>query len=386
MSKKEYTHTELFTQSGCLSSAALEKLSAGTLDMMKHPEVEAHLQECELCQAAAEGMKYWGKGSTDKATLKEASSTASVDEVPVMFSKRSSFQDKVHRINERVNNRMEVRRQISKTRKIRVLAKPYGWVAIAASIVLFLGIYYAVRFRPAFQPSSLSLEKSEPKAEKPLTLPAEQEQNNLDTPGKTFLNKTEITTNRDVDRIQIISQADEAVSENIEITDLDKPPALIASENESRDSEVQPANTISPATVRESSEEKKVALEELTVAEDQTVQGVATRKSSSKSEMYSFVEETPNFPGGEEKMKEFIMKNLSYPKKALENSIQGVVYVNFEIDKKGKVGKVKVLRGIGSDCDEEAIRVIKMMPDWIPAKSSGKAVSSLFTIPITFKL
>lgn len=386
MSKKEYTHIELFTQSGCLSSAALENLWAGTIDSTKYPEVEKHLSECEFCQAAAEGMKHWDKSSTANTKLKDLPPRASIENAAGLHAKRPSFQDKVHRINERVNNRMEVRRQIANTRKIRVLAKPYGWVAIAASIVLFLGIYYAIRLRPSIQPSSLSLEKSEQNFDKQQTQPAEQEHNNSNTPVETLLKKEVITHGREADRTLVISQADEAINDNIEITDLDKRPAFIASENETLDSEAQPVTASSPTPVGGNSEEKNVVMEEFTVAKDQTVKGVATRKSSSKSDMYSMVEETPSFPGGEEKMKEFITKNLNYPKKALENSIQGVVYVSFEIDKKGKVGKVKVLRGIGSDCDEEAIRVIKMMPDWIPAISSGKAVSSLFTIPITFKL
>lgn len=109
-------------------------------------------------------------------------------------------------------------------------------------------------------------------------------------------------------------------------------------------------------------------------------------KKVKEAEPLSFVEQMPTYPGGEQAMKQFISKNLTYPKKAAEMGISGKVFVQFEVDEKGNINNVKVIRGIGGGCDEEAIRIIKLMGKWNPAKQSGKPVMSKFTIPIIFTL
>lgn len=98
------------------------------------------------------------------------------------------------------------------------------------------------------------------------------------------------------------------------------------------------------------------------------------------------VETMPEYPGGDEELYKFIGKHLKYPKDALEEGIEGKVYVQFMIDKLGRVTNTKVLRGIGFGCDEEALRVIKKMPQWKPATQRGKPVPVTYTIPINFKL
>jgi periplasmic protein TonB len=102
--------------------------------------------------------------------------------------------------------------------------------------------------------------------------------------------------------------------------------------------------------------------------------------------IFSFVEEMPSFPGGEESRIKFLSSNISYPQQALENNIQGTVYVKFVIDSKGNVTDVQVARGIGGGCDEEAIRVVKMMPPWHPGKNNGKQVRVSMSMPVMFKI
>jgi protein TonB len=94
----------------------------------------------------------------------------------------------------------------------------------------------------------------------------------------------------------------------------------------------------------------------------------------------------PEFVGGEKKMFEFIFANLKYPAVARESGISGKVYVRFVVDKSGKVSDATVLRGIGGGCDEEALRVINLMPPWIPAKDGGRPVSVYFFLPVSFTL
>ena len=102
--------------------------------------------------------------------------------------------------------------------------------------------------------------------------------------------------------------------------------------------------------------------------------------------VFTIVEEMPSFPGGETERNKFLAENIVYPQQATENGIQGTVYVSFVVDSKGNVTDVKILRGIGGGCDEEALRVVKMMPAWHPGKQNGKLVRVLFNMPIYFKL
>jgi protein TonB len=102
--------------------------------------------------------------------------------------------------------------------------------------------------------------------------------------------------------------------------------------------------------------------------------------------IFTVVEEMPSFPGGDESRIKFLTENIKYPQMAKESGIQGTVYVTFVINEKGKVADVRVLRGIGGGCDEEAIRVVNMMPPWNAGKQSGKAVRVQFNMPIKFTL
>lgn len=97
-------------------------------------------------------------------------------------------------------------------------------------------------------------------------------------------------------------------------------------------------------------------------------------------------DEMPEFPGGFDKLAEYIQKNLEYPIMARESGIQGRVFVGFIVESDGTITHVEVVRGIGGSCDEEAVRVIQCMPKWNPAKKDGKPVRCQFTVPIVFKL
>ena len=105
-----------------------------------------------------------------------------------------------------------------------------------------------------------------------------------------------------------------------------------------------------------------------------------------EQEIFKIVEEMPSYPGGEQKLMEYVAKNIKYPQIARETGIQGRVYVNFVVEPDGSVSNVSVLRGIGGGCDEEAMRVVKNMPKWKPGKQRGKAVRVQYMLPVNFKL
>ncbi len=102
--------------------------------------------------------------------------------------------------------------------------------------------------------------------------------------------------------------------------------------------------------------------------------------------VYNIVEQMPEFPGGAEAMMKSIAGNIKYPEAAIDKNIEGRVFVSFVIEKDGSVSNVKVLRGIGGGCDEEAARVISSMPKWKPGKQKGEFVRVSYQIPIMFKL
>lgn len=82
----------------------------------------------------------------------------------------------------------------------------------------------------------------------------------------------------------------------------------------------------------------------------------------------------------------FLGKNITYPQRAKEASVEGIVYVSFVVGKDGKVGNVELKRGIGFGCDEEAMRVIKMLPQFTPGKQRGRPVPVIYNVPINFTL
>lgn len=98
------------------------------------------------------------------------------------------------------------------------------------------------------------------------------------------------------------------------------------------------------------------------------------------------LEVKPEFPNGNEGLGKFLSENIKYPKKALKNGVSGKVFVQFVIDKTGKVTNVVAVRGVEKSLDKEAVRVIKSMPKWKPGMKDGQPVKVKYTIPINFKL
>ncbi|QCK17017.1 energy transducer TonB [Mangrovivirga cuniculi] len=104
------------------------------------------------------------------------------------------------------------------------------------------------------------------------------------------------------------------------------------------------------------------------------------------NEVHDIVEESAHFPGGQEAWMKYLRNNLKYPSKARRMGIEGRVYVQFIVDKTGKLTNIKVVKPIGGGLDEEALRVIKNAPKWNPGKQRGREVRQRMTIPVFFKL
>lgn len=94
----------------------------------------------------------------------------------------------------------------------------------------------------------------------------------------------------------------------------------------------------------------------------------------------------PEYPGGFEALLQFLKDNLYFPPSAKEANIQGTVYVQFIVEIDGSLTHVEIKKGVDPDLDAEAVRVVKLMPKWIPGEQAGKKVRVKFTLPIKFRL
>jgi protein TonB len=104
------------------------------------------------------------------------------------------------------------------------------------------------------------------------------------------------------------------------------------------------------------------------------------------NELFTVVEQNPEFNGGYTAMMEYLQKNMVYPPNARRMQIEGTVYVSFIVNKNGSISDVKVMRGIMTECDKEAVRVVEKMPPWKPGKQNGRNVNVRFTLPLKFRL
>ncbi|MBE6311102.1 MAG: energy transducer TonB [Bacteroidales bacterium] len=113
---------------------------------------------------------------------------------------------------------------------------------------------------------------------------------------------------------------------------------------------------------------------------------IVEEKKPEPEQVFTAVEQMPQFPGGDAALMKFLSSNINYPQVAMENGVQGRVIVQFVVTKNGSVGEVKVIRSVDRDLDKEAIRLCKSLPKFIPGKMNGQAVNVWYTLPITFKL
>ena len=113
---------------------------------------------------------------------------------------------------------------------------------------------------------------------------------------------------------------------------------------------------------------------------------ITAGKEYEGDDIFTVVEQSPSFVGGEEARISFLQANIHYPDTARSWGIQGKVFVTFVVEKDGSLSNVRVLKGIGGGCDEEAVRVVKMMPRWIPGRQRGEAVRVQFNLPIKYTI
>ena len=113
---------------------------------------------------------------------------------------------------------------------------------------------------------------------------------------------------------------------------------------------------------------------------------VIVEEDIQKHIVLNMAEKMPEYPYGADSLLNYLSNEIVYPKKAQKKGVEGRVYVQFIVNRDGSISDAKVLRGIGVECDEEALRVINSMPNWIPGENNGKKVAVKYTLPIKFVL
>lgn len=114
--------------------------------------------------------------------------------------------------------------------------------------------------------------------------------------------------------------------------------------------------------------------------------GPTEEEDAEANQIFTVVEQAPEYPGGDKALMEFIKKNLKYPSFAAENGIQGRVYVSFVVEKDGSVTDIQEMRSPSEDLTKEAKRVVSIMPKWKPGKQRGKPVRVKYVLPVVFRL
>lgn len=178
-------------------------------------------------------------------------------------------------------------------------------------------------------------------------------------------------------------EVEEIVEEQVIQTDIQEPPpppppeapeVTTVIEVVSDDKEITNEVTFN-AEVTEDTKNIEIAPVQIEEEEDET-----------ETQIFTVVENDPEFPGGMEALYKYLAQNIKYPQLARDNGITGKVYVTFVVERDGSIANPKVLRDIGGGCGAEAIRVVKAMPKWTPGKQRGKSVRVQFNLPVNFNL
>ena len=119
---------------------------------------------------------------------------------------------------------------------------------------------------------------------------------------------------------------------------------------------------------------------------DNQTQGGTSAPVEEEAKVYNVVEQMPSFPGGEAALLKYVTTHIKYPAIAQEQEISGVVVLRFVVKEDGSVGEVIVQKSLEKHCDEEAVRVVKSLPRFIPGKQQGKAVRVWYTLPVRYVL
>lgn len=174
----------------------------------------------------------------------------------------------------------------------------------------------------------------------------------------------------------------EEVLNTVKVTEI----AIVDDDQVSKEDEVKNQEELTQTETAFGASDFDKGTDDVTVVREVKNEVVVEEKKPEPEKIFTAVEESPKFPGGDAELYKWLSKNIRYPEMAAQNNIQGRVTVQFVVEKDGSVGEVKVIRGKDPDLDKEAVRVVKSLPKFIPGKMNGQSVRVWYTLPISFKL
>ena len=405
---KDKEHIEgLFTQAGCLTLETIKRYNASSLSFEEKIQIEKHLEDCELCRDALEGL--------------------------LLVSDPDKIDSIVSEINRNLKSDLATKKSDKTVRSILIQNRMY-YIAAAASVLIFIGIFSYFKFYMQDQNSELSVvtektqteqkedfksvaedskfEAMEEEAEELIPVPpAEEEANNMAIPDKIKddIPEKEIESDQKIviDGISIPESDESEVVDIIEEALMEQPSVAGSSEepteyvigsialngkgtnterlsfDENLESEKEQFNSKALGTKPAAAKKGKSRFSAESVSDNMVKEDSL---QDEYKQVFTVVEKLPEFPGGLDSLDIFLQQNLIYPDSAIAAGIQGTVYISFVVNESGKIEDAKVERGIGGGCDEEALQLVKSMPDWIPGEQRRKPVNVQFVMPIEFKL
>ena len=430
---KSNAHIVLFTKSGCLTTEALKGYISDAFSDLEKNRVKNHLDSCELCSDALEGIR--------------------------LLSDPSKIDSIVSEINENLKKTLASTDK-TKSKKFKIQTRLY-YIAAAASVLILVGFYFYLQNYLSSESDVhsisqvIDLDKKNippmPKAkshklyhqaeEQPKHAEKKEQLSQKEIPNE-ITNKTEITEKVEINQpVQIAMdeedmtyatplkalRAPESIPESLASKEIDMDIDRISESEEyiaidivstqpleyyiggvvvydKADEHAGPTAYSTKAGImsgRASNHKKMDAIPQMAESESKKGKGIkqtddliveeqsdfeTEEEVASENHFFSLGNEVPQYPGGYGALIEYLNSNLIYPKDARQHGLQGQIVLSFIIEESGKVSSANIIRGIGGGCDEEAIRVIELMPDWQPAFKEGSPVRILFNMPITFKL
>lgn len=174
----------------------------------------------------------------------------------------------------------------------------------------------------------------------------------------------------------------EEVLNTVKVTEI----AIVDDDQVTKEDEVKTQEDLTQTETAFGAKDFDQGTDDVTVVREVRDEVVVEEKKPEPEKIFTAVEESPKFPGGDAELYKWLSKNIRYPEMAAQNNIQGRVTVQFVVEKDGSIGEVKVVRGKDPDLDKEAVRVVKALPKFIPGKMNGQSVRVWYTLPIMFKL
>ena len=359
----------LFLPSGCLTLEAIRLYNDEKLTGENLIKIRRHLEECPLCKEAVEGFKL----------------------MPDHEEQKESVQDIRRGLFRLLNEKRELSQGDKKIRRV------YKYVAAAASVIIIVGVFsiyhFLLRQDNNMIADNIEIEKAvtETRIEKQLqpVTPVQQQKGKR---SEVDTKKSEIVT---IDKQEEIKEP-EVLAEEIKLAKKEKISRQVSgiqiNGTESDDAEKEAALTdevhvyeISGVEAPEETKQKK-----------STVAGIAQGTTELTSEKQAFPKAANNGDStkpqpqfeveGYEDFDDYIMQNILYPESAIKEGTEGVVLVEFTINKRGKVKDVKVVESINKRLDNEAIRVVSSSPRWITAEINGKKITRKMTVTVEFHL